>query len=179
MSESFVLGPDKIMQFLPHRYPFLLVDRVLEIIPTSKPNDMNWDASKVGTRVRAIKNITINEPFFQGHFPGQPIAPGVLLVEMMAQVGSFAVFPYVEEHLKRYPRDFGCVLVGIDGARFRRPVTPGDTLLIEAEVSKCRGRLWGFKCSISTEGKVVAEAEVLANLVLTGAGKGTPAESGQ
>ena len=160
----FQLNIQQVLRFLPHRAPFLLVDRVLEIHPVG---DYKKEAltAEVGTRVVALKNITYNEPFFQGHFPQYAIVPGVLLVEMMAQTASFSVYPGLMHNLGRISREFQCILVGVDGARFRKPVVPGDTLRIETEVIKCRGKLWCFKCYITVEGEKVAEAEILANLI--------------
>jgi 3-hydroxyacyl-[acyl-carrier-protein] dehydratase len=118
----------------------------------------------IGTKVTGIKNLSMNEPFFQGHFPGFPIMPGVLIIETMAQIASFSVYPYVKHDLERFAREFECILVGVDGVRFRRMVIPGDTLKVETEVKKCRGKLWGFSCVASVDGQKAAEAEILANL---------------
>jgi 3-hydroxyacyl-[acyl-carrier-protein] dehydratase len=162
------LNIDQIMKFLPHRAPFLLLDRVLEIHPTGDVSDMA-PAGKVGTKVVGLKNVTYNEPYFQGHFPGYAILPGVLLIEIMAQTASFSVYPYLFHqaggNLEALARSFQCILVGVDSARFRRPVVPGDTLKIETVVTKCRGKLWAFQCLITVDGQRVAEADILANLV--------------
>lgn len=170
---------DQIQKFLPHRAPFLLIDRVLEIHPAGDLADPT-PASRVGTRVVALKNVTYNEPQFQGHFPGYSIMPGVLMVEVMAQAASFSTYPYLVHgaggDIGRVARDFHCILVGVDSARFRRPVVPGDTLRVETTVTKCRGRLWAFQCSITVDGKTVAEAELMANLLSNQDG-GAPAES--
>jgi 3-hydroxyacyl-[acyl-carrier-protein] dehydratase len=154
----------QIQRFLPHRSPFLLVDRILEIHPTGDL-ERTTSMAEVGTRVVAIKNVSFNEPYFQGHFPKYSIVPGVLLVETMAQVASFSAYPYLSKDLDRLSRDFQCILVGVDQARFRKPVVPGDTLRIETEVIKCRGKLWVFQCTAFVEGQKVAEAEILANLI--------------
>jgi 3-hydroxyacyl-[acyl-carrier-protein] dehydratase len=166
VDNTYRLNIEQIRNFLPHRQPFLLVDRVLEIHPTGDVKDMS-PATKIGTRVVALKNITYNEPFFQGHFPRYAIVPGVLLLEIMAQAASFSVYPYLAaqaEGVEAMARNFQCVFVGVDGARFRRPVVPGDTLRIETTVTKCRGRLWAFQCVVSVDGKTVAEADIMANL---------------
>jgi 3-hydroxyacyl-[acyl-carrier-protein] dehydratase len=162
------LNIDQIRKFLPHRAPFLLVDRVLEIHPGGDVSDPA-PAARVGTRVVALKNVTYNEPYFQGHFPAFSIVPGVLLVEIMAQAASFSTYPYLlhdaKGDIENYARNFQCILVGVDSARFRRPVVPGDTLRVETSVTKCRGRLWTFHCLITVEGKPVAEADIMANLI--------------
>lgn len=161
---SYKLGIDQVRRFLPHRQPFLLVDRILEIHPTGDLNDLSPNG-KVGTRVVALKNVSYNEPYFQGHFPSFAIVPGVLLIETMAQAASFSMYPYMEKDIDRMARDFQCILVGVDSARFRRPVVPGDTIRIESEVTKCRGKLWAFRCTARVDEQLAAEAELLANLV--------------
>jgi 3-hydroxyacyl-[acyl-carrier-protein] dehydratase len=165
MSE-FRLSIERIQEFLPHRAPFLLVDRVLEIHPTGDLNDLSSN-NKTGTRVVAIKNVTFNEGFFQGHFPGFAIMPGVLITETMAQTASFSLYPYMYRELEKYRGKFQCILVGVESARFRKPVVPGDTLRIESTVSKTRGKLWAFSCQATVDGQKVAEAEILANLVFS------------
>lgn len=128
-----------ILRLLPHRYPFLLIDRVVEIVP--------------GQRIVAIKNVTANEPQFTGHFPADPIFPGVLLVECIAQ--ACGILAGREGHKKFY-------LVGVDQFRFRRPVRPGDQLRVEARLMKHKGDIWKFSGSIEIDGKTVAEGEILA-----------------
>lgn len=133
----------EIAALLPHRYPFCFVDRVHQI--------------DEGTRVVASKNVSMNEPFFPGHFPGQPLMPGVLICEAMAQAAALLAH--------RTLRGEGCakvvVLSGIDGARFRRPVLPGDQLYLEVTVVRRRVPLWKFQGTASVSGHVVAEAELL------------------
>ncbi len=136
MTHSF-----EIESILPHRYPFLLVDRLLEVIP--------------GQRATGIKNVTINEPFFQGHFPGYPVMPGVLVVEAIAQVGAAAVMSLPEN------KDKLALFAGIDNLRFRQQVLPGDTLLLEMEVIKMRGPLGKGRGTASVGGKIVAEGEFM------------------
>jgi 3-hydroxyacyl-[acyl-carrier-protein] dehydratase len=169
----YLLNVDQIQKYLPHRAPFLLVDRVLEIHPTGDLSDLG-PGNKVGTRVSALKNLSFNEPFFQGHFPGFAIMPGVLLIETMAQTASFSLYPYFLHNsggdIARLARSFQCILVGVDSARFRRPAVPGDTLRVETTVTKCRGKLWGFQCTISVDGQRVADADIMANLVANGPG---------
>ena len=134
----------EILKYLPHRYPFLLVDRILEI---------HGDEKIVG-----IKNVSINENFFQGHFPNRPVMPGVLICEAMAQVG--AIFAHtarggIEDH-----KVF--VLTGLDNVKFKRPVEPGDQLRMELTCLKRRGSYWKMQGVASVEGKVVAQAEISA-----------------
>jgi 3-hydroxyacyl-[acyl-carrier-protein] dehydratase len=136
----------EIMHVLPHAYPFLLVDRIIEVDP--------------GKRIVGIKNVTYNEPFFPGHFPGRPIMPGVLIIEAMAQTAGLLVF-------KSIPEEEGEKLVyflGVDHFRFRKPVIPGDQLRLELEITKHRQSIWGFKGKALVDGKLVAEGELLAML---------------
>lgn len=135
-----------IMEMLPHRYPFLLVDRITEIVP--------------GKSVIGIKNVTINEPFFQGHFPGHPIMPAVLIVEAMAQVGGVLLLSTVED-----PRGKLVYFSGIDNARFRHPVTPGDQLRFELELTKLRGPICKMRGTAWVGDKVVAEANLMSTVV--------------
>lgn len=137
---------NEIMKYLPHRYPFLLVDRIVEI----------GEAKIVGT-----KNVTINEPFFQGHFPGHPIMPGVLIIEAMAQVGGIFAF----KSLNATPETKVVYFMGIDGARFRKPVLPGDQIRFELELLKKRGNIYSFKGNAFVDGNLAAEAELLATIV--------------
>lgn len=130
----------EIMECIPHRYPFLLVDRVTELVP--------------GKSVIAIKNVSINEPFFQGHFPGEPVMPGVLLLEAMAQAGAMMMLNAPEL------RGTISFLTTIEKAKFRRPVRPGDQLILNAEMYKLRGRMGKVKAHADVDGEVVAEAEL-------------------
>lgn len=135
-----------IMRSIPHRYPFLLVDRVLEL-----------EARK---RIVALKNVTINEPFFQGHFPGAPVMPGVLIIEAMAQSGAVLLLHDMEERESKL-----VYFTGIDKARFRRTVEPGDQLRLTLEVLKLRSRTCKMKGTAEVDGKIAAEAEILSALV--------------
>jgi 3-hydroxyacyl-[acyl-carrier-protein] dehydratase len=136
----------EIMNILPHAYPFLLVDRIIEI--------------EMGKRIVGIKNVTYNEPFFPGHFPGRPIMPGVLIVEAMAQTAGMLVFKSLPEGNNKKPVYF----LGMDNVKFRKPVIPGDQLRLELEITKRRQAIWGFKGKALVDGKLVAEAELLAML---------------
>ena len=136
----------KILDFLPHRYPMLLVDRIVE--------------SEPGKRIVGIKNVTINEPFFQGHFPGHPIMPGVLIVEAMAQVGGMLMMDAVEN-----AQDKVVYFMTLDKVKFRRPVVPGDQLRCELEILKLRGKRCQMRGEGFVDGAKVAEAEMMAAIV--------------
>ena len=137
---------DEIMEMIPHRYPFLFIDKVTEIIP---------DFTAIG-----IKNVSMNEPFFQGHFPGHPIMPGVLIIEAMAQTSAILV---IETTGKRT----GAVVyfMTIEQARFRQPVFPGDQLELHVEKKRSRGNVWKFSGKATVEGKLMAEAVYSAMIV--------------
>jgi 3-hydroxyacyl-[acyl-carrier-protein] dehydratase len=137
-----------IMKLLPHRYPFLLVDRIV---------DMDADRSATG-----IKNVTANEPYFQGHFPGNPVMPGVLLIEGMAQTAGALCMRHLE--IETIPLVY---FMSIDKARFRRPVFPGATIHYHVQKIRNRGRVWRFKAQALVDGTLVAEAEVSAVIVET------------
>ena len=141
----------EILDILPHRYPFLLVDRILEIEP--------------GKRAVGLKNVTVNEPFFQGHFPGRPIMPGVLILEAMAQVGGVLLLHALPERHEKL-----IYFTGIDRAKFRRPVVPGDQLRLEVEIVKLRSWTCKLRASAEVEGQLAAEAEILSAMVDRGGG---------
>ncbi len=134
------------MGLLPHRYPFLLVDRILEIVPDK--------------RIVGLKNVTINEQFFQGHFPGAPVMPGVLIIESMAQVGGVLIYRDLPDRDKKL-----IYFTGIENARFRRPVIPGDQLRIEMDTLSRHNHFGKMKGRATVEGKLVAEAVVLFAIV--------------
>ena len=135
-----------IMKLIPHRYPFLLVDRVLDYVPSE--------------RLTAIKNVTMNEPCFTGHFPDRPVMPGVLMIEAIAQAGAILFF---QTHIDMGKPDHGLMLLaGIDNARFKRIVEPGDQLRIEVEVLKIRTPVWRMIGKIFVEDKLVCSAEILS-----------------
>ncbi|CAI8933104.1 3-hydroxyacyl-ACP dehydratase FabZ [Methylocaldum szegediense] len=134
----------KIQEYLPHRYPFLLVDRVLEVDP--------------GKRLLAYKNVTYNEPFFTGHFPELPIMPGVLIIEALAQTTGLLASETAPDVLGK-----GMVyyLVGLDKVRFKRPVVPGDRLMLEATYLRHKRNIWAFSCRAEVDGEFVASAEIM------------------
>lgn len=135
----------EIMRYLPHRYPFLLVDRVAEL-------DVE------GKRIRAYKNVSINEPFFNGHFPQHPIMPGVLIIEAMAQAAGLLGFSLMGA---KAAADTLYLFVGSDNLRFRSPVTPGDQLTLEARVLSAKRGLWKFECQASVDGRAVCSGEII------------------
>lgn len=136
-----------IMERIPHRYPFLLIDKVIDIEP--------------GQRAIGVKNVTVNEQFFQGHFPGHPIMPGVLIVEAMAQTAAIVVI----EALENATSDKLVYFMSIDNARFRKPVLPGHTLHLHVEKEQGRSRVWRFKGQAKADGVVMAEATFTAMIV--------------
>jgi 3-hydroxyacyl-[acyl-carrier-protein] dehydratase len=138
-----MLDVNEIMKLLPHRYPFLLVDRVTEIDP--------------GKKIVGLKNVTMNEPFFPGHFPGHPVMPGVLIVEAMAQTAAILVYRSSADN-----KDKITYFVGIDNTKFRKPVVPGDQLRLELEVIGCRRGIYTFSGKAYVEGKLVTESELRA-----------------
>ena len=142
-----ILNINQIKKVLPHRYPFLLVDKVIDF--------------KNGEYLTAIKNVTINEPFFQGHFPQQPIMPGVLIIEAMAQAtalyGELALSGGMDDDILYY-------LVGVDKARFRQTVGPGDQLVLQINFSTVKRNIWKFKTTASVNSKMVASAELLTTM---------------
>jgi len=136
-----------ILRKLPHRYPFLLVDRVLEF---------QKDVS-----IKALKNVTINEPFFAGHFPARPVMPGVLMLEALAQAAALLSF----ESMGSEPGDDTVVyFVGIDGARFKRPVGPGDQLILEAFIDRAKSGIYRYRTRASVEGQTAVEAELMCTM---------------
>ena len=137
----------EILKQLPHRYPFLLVDRVLEL--------------ERNTRIKAIKNVTINEPFFTGHFPNRPVMPGVLILEAMAQASALLLLPPDSNKLDP---DVVYYFVGIDNARFKRPVEPGDQLVMECTAERSRGGIYKFHAKASVDGELVCEADLMCTI---------------
>ena len=144
MTEGFAMDINAVMAQLPHRYPFLLVDRVTECVP--------------GKRIRAIKNVTANEPFFAGHFPCRPVMPGVMILEALAQAAGILAFKTAgivpDEDARFY-------FVGIDRARFRRPVEPGDQLVLKATLERAIRGIWKFSTIAEVDGEEVASATMM------------------
>jgi len=136
----------EIMERIPHRYPFLLVDRVIELVPQK--------------RIVAIKNVTINEEFFLGHFPGAPVMPGVLIIEALAQAGAVLLLSDIPDRESKL-----VYFTGIDEARFRRPVVPGDQIRLTMDVLKLRSRTCKMRGTAEVDGELVAEAEIMSALV--------------
>lgn len=142
-----VLDIHKILKLLPHRYPFLLVDRVIE-----------FEKDK---RIKALKNVTINEPFFTGHFPNRPVMPGVMMLEALAQTAALLSF----ESAGEAPDENTVVyFLGIDGARFKRVVEPGDQLILEASIERAKAGIFKYKARASVDGETAVEAELMCTM---------------
>ncbi|MCK5323408.1 MAG: 3-hydroxyacyl-ACP dehydratase FabZ [Desulfobulbaceae bacterium] len=143
------LDINEIFKLLPHRYPFVMVDRILEI--------------ELGVKIVGLKNVSMNEPYFQGHFPGQPVMPGVLILEGMAQIGGIL-------GILSFPEKVGAERIfyfaGVDRARFRRPVTPGDQLIFELTILKTKGKIIKLEGKAFVDEKLVAESQLMATLAL-------------
>lgn len=144
MTETLTMDIQEVMRRLPHRYPFLLVDRVLEC--------------RAGQLIRALKNVSVNEPFFPGHFPHRPVLPGVIILEALAQTAGILAFVtagvYPDENRQLY-------FVGIDKARFRRPVTPGDQLILKATLERSLRGIWKFSTLAEVNGEEASSAEIM------------------
>ncbi|MFL6211992.1 MAG: 3-hydroxyacyl-ACP dehydratase FabZ [Pyrinomonadaceae bacterium] len=138
-----LLDARAIQALLPHRYPFLLVDRIVELVPKE--------------RIVGLKQVTINEPFFQGHFPGAPVMPGVLVVEALAQVGAILALREIADREQKL-----VLFTGIESARFRQPVVPGDTLVLEVTALRIGSRIQRMRGEAKVEGKLVAEAVIMS-----------------
>jgi UDP-3-O-[3-hydroxymyristoyl] N-acetylglucosamine deacetylase/3-hydroxyacyl-[acyl-carrier-protein] dehydratase len=145
-SGAAIVDAEQIMQYLPHRFPMLLVDRIIEV--------------ESGKRIVGIKNVTINEPFFQGHFPGHPIMPGVLIIEAMGQVGGLLLMDAVEK-----PEDYVVYFMALDNVKWRRPVVPGDQIVFELEMVQFRRHVCRMKGRGTVDGQLVAEADLMARIV--------------
>lgn len=157
MSHNQIMSVEEIRQYLPHRYPFLLIDKILEVDPE--------------THIKAIKNVSINEPYFQGHFPDKAVMPGVLVIEAMAQAAGILGVRNGKllQGLPDGPEEDGIYfLVGIDKARFKKNVLPGDQLVLDVNIIRSRRGVWVFDAKASVDGQVVCTAEIMC----TNAGKG-------
>ena len=147
MAEQVKLNIKEILDTLPHRYPFILVDKVLELMPNEK--------------IRAVKNVTINEEFFIGHFPYYPVMPGVLIIEALAQAAGILSFKSMNESANEESLYF---FVGIDNCRFKRPVGPGDVLALNVQIEKVKGGVWKYQATAEVEQKVCAQAQLMCAL---------------
>lgn len=144
---STTMDIHEVLEHLPHRYPFLLIDRVLEVVANE--------------RIVALKNVTINEPFFPGHYPHHPVMPGVLIIEAMAQASALLSF----KSMGTKPDDNSVYyFVGIDNARFKRPVSPGDQLIFKSAITMSRRGMWKFTCTAEVDGQLAAEAELICTI---------------
>jgi 3-hydroxyacyl-[acyl-carrier-protein] dehydratase len=148
MSKAIAIDIHQILKLLPHRYPFLLVDRVLELTPRES--------------ITALKNVTMNEPFFQGHFPDFPVMPGVLIIEALAQTAALLTFSEERQENSVY------YFAGIDGARFKKPVLPGDQLIMTAKLERCRAGIYKFQVQATVDGELAAEANITCAVRMKG-----------
>lgn len=153
-----ILDITKIMELIPHRYPFLLVDKILQ-----------YESEKF---IHGLKNVTFNEHFFTGHFPKYPIFPGVLIIEAMAQVSAILAAKSVDDNIiKAKENDYNgkkdTILMNIDQAKFRRPVFPGDSMFLFSEVKQKRGSVWSFSTYAKVEDKIVAESQLMAKMLIS------------
>ena len=147
MAEQVKFNIKEILDTLPHRYPFILVDKVLELVPNKK--------------IRAVKNVTINEEFFIGHFPHYPVMPGVLIIEALAQAAGILSFKSMNESANEESLYF---FVGIDNCRFKRPVGPGDVLALNVQIEKVKGGVWKYQATAEVEQKICAQAQLMCAL---------------
>jgi len=148
MSKAIAIDIHQILKLLPHRYPFLLVDRVLELTPRES--------------ITALKNVTMNEPFFQGHFPDFPVMPGVLIIEALAQTAALLTFSEERQENSVY------YFAGIDGARFKKPVLPGDQLIMTAKLERGRAGIYKFQVQATVDGELAAEANITCAVRMKG-----------
>ena len=148
MSKAIAIDIHQILRLLPHRYPFLLVDRILELTPRES--------------ITALKNVTMNEPFFQGHFPDFPVMPGVLIIEALAQTAALLTFSEERQENSVY------YFAGIDGARFKKPVLPGDQLIMTAKLERGRAGIYKFQVQATVDGELAAEANITCAVRMKG-----------
>ncbi|MCB0422543.1 MAG: 3-hydroxyacyl-ACP dehydratase FabZ [Bdellovibrionales bacterium] len=152
--EARTMKVEEIRKVLPHRYPFQLVDRIIDM-------DEPRDGSREGRWVKGLKNVTINEPFFPGHFPHRPVMPGVLIIEAMAQTGALACY-------RPNDPEMDVAIVKVSSARFRAPVVPGDSVIMSVVVKKDKANMIVMDCQAEVDGKIVASAEIVAYVVPIG-----------
>ena len=145
---SYIMDIKEIMSLLPHRFPFLLIDKVIGL--------------EKGKSIRAIKNTTMNEPFFQGHFPNHPVMPGVLILESLAQAGGILAYKTAEDDAMK---DMLTYFMGIDKARFRKPILPGSTIILNVELIKKKQMIWVFRGTASVDNILCCEANLMASFV--------------
>jgi 3-hydroxyacyl-[acyl-carrier-protein] dehydratase len=146
---------EDILSILPHRYPFVLVDKVISIEGGGSAQD------RTGRHIKAIKNVTMNEQFFTGHFPHKPIMPGVLIIEALAQACALLAAKPVPPEAQR----FEFFIVGIESARFRRPVVPGDTISLECVITRERSKVYTFDCLAKVDDQIVTQADIMATMI--------------
>lgn len=169
------LGLSEVMEILPHRYPFLLVDRILEV-RTPKPltpsmSEPEIQSLRAGSLVRALKNISMNEPQFTGHFPNHPIFPGVLTIEALCQSALFVTAPFLAAVNSGTVPKVDVALAGADDFRFRKPIVPGDQLHLEVKVKKVVSTIWSFEGVAKVDGGLVAEGNFMAHLSISEASR--------
>jgi 3-hydroxyacyl-[acyl-carrier-protein] dehydratase len=143
MNNNFIVNIEEILNILPHRYPFMLVDKIIKL--------------ELNHSIVGIKNVTFNEPHFMGHFPDNPVMPGVLIIEALAQVAAILIAKSMQKSSNMTP-----FLVGIDNARFRKPVTPGDVLELHANIAQIKSSIWIMDCFAVVAGVKVSEAKIMA-----------------
>ena len=161
MSNNYSLNIDQIKKFIPHKYPFILIDRILSIKPLGDITNIYNSKDKIGSQIEGIKGVTYNEPFFQGHFPNRAIMPGVLLLEVMAQASLFLCYPYINQYKDKDRIKLEVMLAGVKDLKFRKPVTPGDTIHVFSSIENVRSKI------MITSSRIEVNKEVVTKGVLT------------
>lgn len=166
--EKTFCGPQEILEVLPHRYPFIMVDRVLEIKTAKKlyvgMSEEEYQGAFIGSYVKTIKNVSFNEHQFQGHFPNRPIFPGVLTLEFMAQSAAFILAPFTAVKNNGKVKQFDVALASFDKVKFRKPIVPGDQMLSEIKLINFRKNIFSFLGTVTVDQKVVAQGEFMAQM---------------